>query len=163
MSAHMKENKKNLIIGGVIVLGLVAAIVVLFSILKDKAVVVTEVAPEKSGEVSEVFPPKAVVSVKKPVVKDLYAKALAEYSQNGRRIQFNELCQATPFLSTFANGTTIMLDNRSNQDRTIRIGEKIYTVSAYSYELANLLVSTSPTTYYVDCDSQQNPATIIVQ
>ncbi len=159
----MTENKKNLIIGGVIVLGLVVAIIILFSMIKDKAVVVPEVAPETNGEVSEVVPPKTVVPVKNPVVKDSYSKALAEYSQNGRRIQFNESCQATPFLSTFANGTTIMLDNRSSQDRTIRIGTKTYNVSAYSYDLAKLSVATSPTTYYVDCDSQQNPATIIVQ
>ncbi|MBP6884773.1 MAG: hypothetical protein KBC17_03020 [Candidatus Pacebacteria bacterium] len=163
----MKENKKSLIIGGVVGLCLIVAIVIMFSVRKNDEVVpeiVSENSTETEGNTSNtVTPVTPIPPTKEPVVKAPYAVALAEYSKYGRRIQFDEKCQAVPFMSTFKNGTTIMIDNRSSKSHDIRIGSKTYKVSAYSYELAKLSITNSPTTYTVDCDSQQNPATIIVQ
>jgi hypothetical protein len=155
----MKENKKGLIIGAVVGLCLVVVIILMFKTRKYEEPTMPIVSEEKA----EVLPEKVVAPVKKPVAKVPYNVAVVEYTKTGRRIQFNETCQAVPFLSTFANGTTIMIDNRSSKDRAIKIGTTTYNVGAYSYELAKLSVTKSPTTYYVDCDSQQNPATIIVQ
>ena len=92
-----------------------------------------------------------------------YANALVKYAN--RRIQFNASCQV-PILSTsvtYKDNTGIMLDNRSAVAHTIKIGTN-YTVKAYGFRIVVL-----PDTYLkaktilVDCDKQQNVATILVQ
>jgi hypothetical protein len=90
-----------------------------------------------------------------------YAQALITYANE--RIQFDETCQALPNTVTYKDNTAIMLDNRSPQPRTIKIGVD-FTVKAYGFKIIILPnVYLTSKTLYVDCDASQNVATILVQ
>jgi hypothetical protein len=80
-----------------------------------------------------------------------------------RRIQFSETCYATPAHSTYKNGTEIMLDNRSPESKTFRLGNIAHVIAGYDYKIVKLSYDTFPTEVLIDCGAQQNVATIIVQ
>ena len=154
----MDQNKKSLIIGGVALL--IFIIIVGYRVLHKS--VDTVASPDLPVLASNLTPAK-ISATKKETIKAPYDEIVASYINSGRRLQFDEKCQALPILNTFKAGTVIMVDNRSDKNRTIRIGTASYKISAYSYELVKLSAPKLPTTYLIDCDSQQNPATIIVQ
>ena len=158
----MKEYKNYLIGAGAVVLVLI--VIFGFRALGHKDSEVTEAPVINTETISNpVVAPKKVVHTKKPVTPKMsYADALKTYG-NGYRIQFDNNCQAFPRSSVYSNGTTIMLDNRTDKEQNIKIGANTYKVSAYGYELAKLTSTKSPTEYLVDCGSQQNPASIIVE
>lgn len=160
----MKEYKNYLIGAGSVVL--VLAVIFGFRILGKGVVTDIVIDTPAADETIEapVVTPKKVVNAKKPVAtpKMSYSEALKAYD-NGHRIQFNSNCQAFPRSSVYSIGTTIMLDNRTDKEQDIKIGASTYKVAAYDYELAKLTATKSPTEYLVDCGSQQNPATIIVE
>lgn len=89
-----------------------------------------------------------------------YAEALKKYAD--RRIQITPTCQVVPNNATYKNGTTIMIDNRSDKTKSVKIGS-VYTVGAYGFKIVTLSSSTLPATFYVDCDKQQNSGTITIQ
>ena len=89
-----------------------------------------------------------------------YADALKKYAD--KRLQVSPECQITPNNVTYKNGTTFMVDNRSNKTKTIKIGS-LYTIPAYSYKIITLSSAQLPATYYVDCDKSQNSGTITLQ
>jgi hypothetical protein len=90
-----------------------------------------------------------------------YQKALETYKD--RRIQFNDACAATPNTVTYKDNTGIMLDNRSAQSRTIKVGTT-YTVKGYGFKIVTLPdIYLKSSTLLVDCDKQQNVATVLVQ
>jgi hypothetical protein len=156
MGLSMKLNKQYQVIGGIVLLGFV--VIVGFRIFYHKGAQVT--APTLTSGVAIIPTIQKKITHRSPQLS--YTDAVALYS-NGRRIQFDEVCQAKPSRAVFSNGTIIMIDNRSAQDRTIKIGDTTYAIKPYSYRLAKLSASKIPTTYLVDCDNQQNPATIIVE
>ncbi len=91
-----------------------------------------------------------------------YTNALAKYAD--RRIQLDSNCQASrPNVVTYKDNTGIMIDNRSNQTRTVKVGTT-FTIKPYGFKIVVL-----PDTYLksktllVDCDKSQNVATILVQ
>lgn len=90
-----------------------------------------------------------------------YTQAVLKYADV--RMQFDAGCQATPNAATYKNGTTVMLDNRSEETRSIVIGGRTYTVPGLSYAIVKLTSAKLPATYMVDCDFQQNIATILLQ
>ncbi len=91
-----------------------------------------------------------------------YAQALQRYAD--KRIQFDTDCQAIPNRATFKNGTTIMLDNRSGQARTIHIGSLgDYSVKAWGFKIVTLSSGMLPNPAAVDCGTQENVAIITVQ
>ncbi|KKW02275.1 MAG: hypothetical protein UY36_C0009G0010 [Parcubacteria group bacterium GW2011_GWA1_49_11] len=90
-----------------------------------------------------------------------YTQMVAQYGSN--RIQFGEDCQTVPESAVFKNGTTIMLDNRSNQTRTIRLNSKSYTLSPYGYQIVTLTDSSLPETIKVSCNTRVNAGTILLQ
>ena len=49
-----------------------------------------------------------------------YAQALIKYAD--RRIQLDKICQAHPNIVTYKDNTGIMIDNRSAETRTVKIG-----------------------------------------
>ncbi len=157
----MKENKKYYIIGGSVLLVLVLVFIG-FKIANhkytDQAIVEM---PTEAVVTAPVATPAHVV--KKQAPKMAYNDALKVYG-GGRQIQFDQSCHVALLANkVFANGTTVMLDNRASVARLIKIGDKSYKVAPYSYELAKLSASVLPTTYLVDCDSQQNPVTLTVE
>jgi hypothetical protein len=90
-----------------------------------------------------------------------YEDALMKYAN--QRIQFDTACQAHPNTFNYKKNSSIMLDNRSPEDRTIKIGTN-YTVKAYGFRivtLSNLYLESK--VVLVNCDSSKNVATIIVQ
>lgn len=66
-----------------------------------------------------------------------YTSYLQQY-QSGGRIQFDDKCNAAPNQITIDNGATIMLDNRTNQNKRISIGGNTYELAAYGYKIATL-------------------------
>lgn len=96
-----------------------------------------------------------------PTPRLTYDDALAVYKDS--RIQFGESCSATPFYSVQKNGVTIMIDNRAKTPRAFTVGNIPYYVPAYDYTLVKLNYTNLPQTVYIDCGSQQNSATVLVQ
>jgi hypothetical protein len=89
-----------------------------------------------------------------------YQQALEKYKD--KRIQFDNSCASTPKTVTYKDNTGIMLDNRSSQTRTIKVGTA-YTLKPYGFKIITLPNITTQKTFLVDCDNQQNVATILVQ
>lgn len=91
-----------------------------------------------------------------------YQQALVKYAD--RRLQFNDACQASaPNVVTYKDNSGIMLDNRSNVTRTIKVGTT-YTIKPWGFRIIMLPnTTTRVSTYFVDCDNHQNVASIEVQ
>ena len=90
-----------------------------------------------------------------------YQQALTQYAT--RRIQLDAQCQAHPNIVTYKDNTGIMIDNRSAVARTVKIGTT-YTIKPWGFRIITLPnTDRSISTYFVDCDSRQNVASIEVQ
>lgn len=76
------------------------------------------------------------------------------------RIQFGQTCQATPVISSFRNGATIMLDNHSNRAHIVSVGGTNYTLPVYGHQIITLVSPTIPGTLNVNCDESVNVSTI---
>lgn len=158
------------------ILGVVALlIIVAFIVMSKKDVVVvddningvneetamdaedTTNLPEGEEDVTE-----GSVNAATPAAALSYQQALVKYAD--RRLQFNNQCQASaPNVVTYKDNTGIMLDNRSAQTRTIKVGAT-YTIKPYGFKIVTLPdIYRQPQTLLVDCDGQQNVATVLVQ
>ena len=90
-----------------------------------------------------------------------YANALVKYAD--RRIQLDLICQAHPNVVTYKDNTGIMIDNRSPQTRTVKVGTT-FTIKPWGFKIVTLPdVYLKSKTLLVDCDKSQNVATILVQ
>ncbi len=90
-----------------------------------------------------------------------YSDALVKYAD--RRIQLDPICQAHPNTVTYKDNTGIMIDNRSAQTRTIKIGTT-FTLKPYGFKIVVLPdVYLKSKTILVDCDQSKNVATILIQ
>ena len=90
-----------------------------------------------------------------------YADALIKYAD--RRIQLDSSCQAHPTNVTYKDNTGIMIDNRSPQTQTIKVGIT-FTIKPYGFKIVVLPdVYLTSKTLLVDCNQRQNVATILVQ
>lgn len=92
-----------------------------------------------------------------------YEKALEVYTGKTRiQLMGDTVCQVSPTMATYKNGTSIMLDNRTAEARTVTLGTA-YTVPAYGFKIVKLSSTTLPVTLLMDCGKQQNVATILLQ
>ncbi len=90
-----------------------------------------------------------------------YSNALVTYAD--RRIQLDATCQAHPNNVTYKDNTGIMIDNRSPQTRTVKVGTT-FTIKPWGFKIVVLPdVYLKSKTLLVDCDGSQNVATILVQ
>ena len=90
-----------------------------------------------------------------------YAAALVKYAD--RRIQLDSTCQAHPNNVSYKDNTGIMIDNRSAQTRTIKVGTT-FTIKPWGFKIVVLPdIYLKSKTILVDCDGSQNVATILVQ
>ena len=90
-----------------------------------------------------------------------YENALIKYAD--RRIQLDLICQAHPNVVTYKDNTGIMIDNRSPQTRTVKVGTT-FTIKPWGFKIVTLPdVYLKSKTLLVDCDKSQNVATILVQ
>ena len=106
---------------------------------------------------------KTTVPVANQPVSLSYQNALELYKDN-KRIQLSgdTFCQVSPNNVMYKNGTSIMVDNRSSQTRTIKIGTT-YTIEGYGFKIIKLSSATLPVTLLMDCNNQQNVAKILLQ
>lgn len=96
------------------------------------------------------------------VTSDLsYSQLVAQYGSN--RVQFDNNCQAQPSTAVFKNGTSILLDNRANQTRTIGVNGRIYTLAPYGYQVITLSTASVPQTLKLSCNNLVNVGTIQLQ
>ena len=123
--------------------------------------------PTVSPQVSESVSPSATLAPGKtatprPTTSTLtYSQAINLYV--GKRIQFDQLCKASPANSTFKNGVNIMFDNRSGDARTITIDGKAYSFAGYGWRIIYLSSKTLPHTVKMNCGSTTNVGQIILQ
>jgi cytoskeletal protein RodZ len=90
-----------------------------------------------------------------------YADALIKYAD--RRIQIDKTCQASPHTVTYKDNTGVMIDNRSPQTHTIKLGTT-FTIKPYGFKIIVLPdVYLKSKTLLIDCDQSQNVATVLVQ
>ncbi len=90
-----------------------------------------------------------------------YTQLVEQYGTN--RIQFDQDCNATPKSAVFKNGTRILLDNRSNQARTISVSGSNYSLVAYGYRVVTLSSPSVPMTLNINCNTKFNVGTIQLQ
>lgn len=90
-----------------------------------------------------------------------YTELVREYE--GRRIQFDQYCQAFPSNITYKNGTSIMLDNRSGDARHIKVGDDVYSLPGYGYRVVTLTSQSLPSDILISCGSAVNVGKILLQ
>ena len=113
--------------------------------------------------------PTPVAGVNQAIVKiGSAATASVTYTNlvktyTNKRIQFDINCQAIPNNVTYKSGTTIMLDNRSGDARTISVGSTKYQLAGYGYAIITLYSKTLPKDLYLNCGSAVNVGKILLQ
>lgn len=169
-----KSNNSMWIVVGVVVLIALIALFMSMSKKDDMAVVDDNTAMQNTGEE---MPPKAdqtnavedtsagSINATPGAVSISYADALVKYKD--RRLQFTTntgVCAVSkPNSVTYKDNTGIMLDNRSAETMTIKVGDT-YTVKPYGFKIVTLQdVYLKAKTVLVDCEKQQNVATILIQ
>lgn len=90
-----------------------------------------------------------------------YTQLVKEYE--GRRIQFDMTCQATPPNTTYKNNTKILFDNRSGDARVITIGGVQYNFPGYGYKVLNISGAKLPAKVSFDCGAAINVGSILIQ
>ena len=90
-----------------------------------------------------------------------YQEMVKKYE--GRRIQINDACQATPSSQTFKNGTQVMFDNRGSKAIKLTVDGVSYPTSAYTYRLIPLTSKTLPHSVIINCNGQNNIAQFNLQ
>jgi uncharacterized protein YxeA len=158
----MQKNKNTFII---IIAIIVMAIIVMVLVKNNKKSVNLTETPNDNVQqtdqaINGVKTNKTAKNATTSVASISYEQALIKYKDY--RIQLAQDCQATPVNVTYKNGTSIMIDNRSNVERVVRVGSN-YTIPAWGFKIINLTSSTLPATWLVDCGAQQNVATILIQ
>ena len=133
----------------------VVIIIVLFLIFSNKQTVTqTTTGPNSTQDISSQDIGAGSVSI-------AYADALIKYAD--RRIQLDSSCQAHPTNVTYKDNTGIMIDNRSPQTVTVKVGVT-FTIKPWGFKIVVLPdVYLTSKTLLVDCNQRQNVATILVQ
>jgi hypothetical protein len=155
----------------------VAAVIALWAVSQDNGSVKEIVdnlnpsldgsrSPSPSGSPSVSGTP--TVSAKATVKTTPKVGAAVTYSQllpqyEGKRIQFDALCQASPRSATFNNNTSIMLDNRSGDARIISVGGVQHSLAGFGYKIVKLSSATLPKTLSINCGAAVNVGTILLQ
>lgn len=133
------QEKKNLIISGVVILAVLVALFVAPMFNNKEAKEVVEETTEEN--VATTTPTQTALS---------RADATAKYA--GTILRFSGDCQADPAEMSAPTNTTIMIDNTTDARRTITIGAKSYSVGSQRYTLSWL--NTGPGELPVTCDGK---------
>ncbi|MEO8065493.1 MAG: hypothetical protein ABI643_01395 [Candidatus Doudnabacteria bacterium] len=105
-------------------------------------------------------PPTTTPSTAPGAASAAYTAALTKYAAT--RIQIQNNCQVVPNRSVYKTGTAIMLDNRTNVTRTVKL-DSTFVIPAFGFKITTLSGGTLPRTILVDCDKSQNVATITLE
>lgn len=155
-----------------IVVGVLIVVLILIVVFRNKAGDAIVPAGDTAGteNVTEVEPTEDISegSIKTETVGTAtvtmsYQNALTTYKD--ARLQFDTTCSMFPSQVTYKVGTVIMLDNRSPEARTIRLGSMgSYSVKGYGFKLVKLSLSgLAVNDIAVDCGARQNAGIIKVQ
>lgn len=150
----MGKNNLRMLVWVIVALIIVATI--LFFVFKNEQTVEpnTTTEPESTQDISAQDIGAGAVSIS-------YANALVTYAD--RRIQLDTTCQAHPNNVTYKDNTGIMIDNRSPQTRTVKVGTT-FIIKPWSFKIVVLPdVLLTSKTLLVDCDQSQNVATVLIQ
>ncbi len=169
----MKNNKKEIYIG-LAVLVSVIFVVSLISVFKKKKVeapianneldnlLTASVVPLPSKKVYRKRKTMNVLSEMDKLNNISYTEAIMKYN-DGHLIQFAENCQSNPYRMVIANGSELMLDNRSSNKEIISIGNTKYNLSPYGFRIIKLNELNVPATNLIDCTISKNVNTLIVE
>ncbi len=153
------ENKRLwYVAGGVVVLVVLA--VVLRGTKEGWPELYPSATPTPSSSVSAT-PKASAPKAGATAMPKSYTDAVVQYAN--QRIQFDMYCQATPVNSTYKNGSSIMLDNRSGDARIISLNGVQYRLAGYGWTIVTLSYKTLPMTVAVDCGAARNVSKILVQ
>lgn len=150
------------------VIGVLAALVALAIIVRgpgEPVVLDTTASPEPTVQVSvsatptpkTVYKPRATPKPPEPT----YGEVAQLYE--GRRIQFDVFCQAFPVESTFTDGTQVLLDNRSPDDRVVAIGGIQHGLRGYGWKVVTMTSTELPATLAADCGTAKNVGKIVIE
>ena len=152
----MLMNNKTLL--GIVIAAVIVIVIVVVA-TRSSTTPGTTLTPTVSATVStSVLVSPAPTTISKTLT---YADALAKYDST--RFQFNASCQASPAQRVIKKGTAVMLDNRANVARTVTIGTTKYTLAKYGFRIVTPTSAKYPVTFIIDCDKQQNVATLLIQ
>ncbi len=150
----MQNKNSNTIVWIVVILVLIIGAYFLFRNKADVAPVTNDTVSESTEDTTEGSENVASTSALS------YTDAVAKYGD--KRIQLNSACQAMPNNVTYKAGTSIMIDNRSPQTAKVRLGG-VFSIKPYGFKIVKLSSANLPATYYIDCGTSQNVATVLVQ
>lgn len=107
----------------------------------------------------------ATTTASQPTIKPALTYTQAINAYKDRRIQFDATCGVIPLQLNAKNKTTIMLDNRASQPRTVYLDRTAYNLGALGFRLVTLTYPTAslPRTVILDCGTGRNSAKILVQ
>jgi hypothetical protein len=150
-----------------IIIGVVVVVALAMLLPKAESPQSGNVGQQPGSSVAVTPTPAPVVTVKsgapKPSTNEMpltYAQAIQRYG--GYRFQFDMYCQMNPGHVSLKNGATIMLDNRSGDPRTIKVGPTAYSLAGYGWRIVQVAVKTFPTTLMIDCGAGRNVGSITV-
>ncbi len=170
-------NKKYFWIGGLVIIIIIAAIVLVnqsgsLKYGNSDEQILTQSSTETMSQTESQTQSqtqtqsKTVVATKKVVkpaaaADTTYTDAIKQYE--GRRFQINSSCQVTPFYVTYTNNTSVMLDNRSDSIKVVKFDATAYSVPAFGFKIVKISSKTLPHEISIDCGSRYNVGRILLQ
>lgn len=145
----MSKNDKKVLVWGIVILVVIIGIVVLS---KDTT------SPTSNNKQTASPTPSGSASTNKTTPKKTTTPNL-DYSQmiqlyEGKRVQFNDFCTATPSQMVVKKGTKVMLDNRSKISKTLKLDTGTITLPGYGWQIITATTNNSlPYNFSVDCKS----------
>ncbi|MDQ3244776.1 MAG: hypothetical protein M3P22_00280 [bacterium] len=168
----MENNKNNNTMW--IVLGVVVLALIVFFVMRNKD-------KDTDVEVNDDQAQKEIVNNDPEGIEDVevtagatippaslsYQQALVKYKD--ARIQLDKTCQGSPDRMAVKNGSSIMIDNRAPNDRTVKLGSTYNNnIKGWGFRIIKLESATLPATWLLDCTESatvrsQNASTILIQ
>ena len=155
-------NTKNIKTKSILIVVAVIVIIVasLFFYKKASMPAIDPVVDDIQIESTEDVATSTAKKISTPTIS--YKDALVLYKDKRIQLGLGDVCSATPNNVTYKNGTSIMIDNRAPISRTIKLGTT-YSIKPYGFKIIKLTSSKLPVTWLMDCNKQQNVATVLVQ
>ena len=166
MFNHRHKTKIFILAGVAITAGIVIAIAAYLSANNINQEAVEKMSDGVSATEENAPTPSATVTKPSPsttAAKEAYTYTQAIVKYQDRRIEFDTNCQAKPVISTFKNGTEIMIDNRSAAKKNFAVDGKNYTIEGFDFKIITLTAKTFPKTIQIDCGNSKNNSNIYLQ
>ncbi len=120
------------------------------------------ISPSPNGDTMPLAPSPSKSPTRKPatVPSMNYDEALKTYE--GKRIQFDAYCQASPNAIVVTSGSSVMFDNRSGDARWFSLDGVGYYVAGYGFRVIPMAPKSVPHTYVIGCGSATSVGKITV-